>query len=286
MRDNPNPTAEPDQVAFRGDNVVRVSGEVRDFAELQVFAWEAGERGQEDVHIQATPSLAEHMHQQFKLKKEQEKSKLKEALLQIYGGDEHLNATDKWLIFAQTDRFVEYSRVDGKVVLKGLQEEKYGAQSKYDEDVCIKNHTSVWGSYWENGRWGYSCCKQLVMNSYCTGAAGRAAKENALKELLVKSGCAPPPSSETRTTTHKQKKSELMKKKKSKRRSSDSDDGSSSFSSSSNRDEEGKGRAKRKYNSTKDCSVTEEEMEEYHRKRLHREDPLWLFAAKSRDTIY
>jgi len=278
MRDNPNPTANPDEVAFRGDNAVRMSGEVKDFAKLQMFAWEAGERGQEDVHIQAAPSLAEYMHQQFKQKKEQQKSKQKEALLQKYGGEEHLNAPDKRLIFAQTDQFVEYSRVDGKV-LKG--QEKFVAKSKYDEDVYINNHTSVWGSYWENGQWGFSCCKQLVKNSYCTGAAGRAAKENALKELLAKS--APPPS-ETGTTGHEQNKTakKKTKLKKNKRRSSDSDDSSSSSSSDSSSDEEeGKGSAKRKYNSMKDCSVTEEEMEEYHRKRLHRDDPMARFAADS-----
>lgn len=44
----------------------------------------------------------------------------------------------------------------------------------------------MWGSYWENGKWGYKCCKQLVKNSYCTGAAGRQAKELADAQLKAK----------------------------------------------------------------------------------------------------
>ncbi|CAF4620854.1 unnamed protein product, partial [Rotaria socialis] len=30
-------------------------------------------------------------------------------------------------------------------------------------------HTSVWGSYWRNHRWGYACCHALLRQSYCTG---------------------------------------------------------------------------------------------------------------------
>jgi pre-mRNA-processing factor SLU7 len=37
------------------------------------------------------------------------------------------------------------------------------------------NHTSVWGSFWHNGKWGYQCCCAFVRNSYCTGETGRKA---------------------------------------------------------------------------------------------------------------
>ncbi len=46
--------------------------------------------------------------------------------------------------------------------------------------MLINNHTSVWGSWWHDGTWGYACCHQTVKNSYCTGKAGeRAAAETA-----------------------------------------------------------------------------------------------------------
>ena len=49
------------------------------------------------------------------------------------------------------------------------------AKSKYEEDLFLHNHTTVWGSYWEAGHWGYSCCRQFVRNSYCL--AGRPQEE-------------------------------------------------------------------------------------------------------------
>lgn len=52
-------------------------------------------------------------------------------------------------------------------------------KSKYEEDVFINNHTTVWGSWWKDHQWGYKCCKQLIRNSYCTGAAGIEAAEAA-----------------------------------------------------------------------------------------------------------
>lgn len=52
-------------------------------------------------------------------------------------------------------------------------------KSKYEEDVYINNHTSVWGSWWKDHQWGYKCCKQTIRNSYCTGAAGIEAAEAA-----------------------------------------------------------------------------------------------------------
>lgn len=43
------------------------------------------------------------------------------------------------------------------------------ARSKYEEDVHPGNHTSVWGSWWHDGQWGYACCHQTIKNAYCTG---------------------------------------------------------------------------------------------------------------------
>ena len=44
---------------------------------------------------------------------------------------------------------------------------------RYEEDVFVHNHTSVWGSWWSNGQWGYACCHQVIRNSYCTGEKGK-----------------------------------------------------------------------------------------------------------------
>lgn len=68
-----------------------------------------------------------------------------------------------------TSRYVEYDRT-GRVI-KG--DEVKAISSRYEEDVYLNNHTSVWGSYWVNGNWGYACCHAIHRNAYCTGAAGR-----------------------------------------------------------------------------------------------------------------
>ena len=71
---------------------------------------------------------------------------------------------------AQTENYVEYSRT-GQVI-KGQERAK--VKSRYEEDVYPGNHTSVWGSYWEGGQWGYACCKSLIKGSYCIGADEKA----------------------------------------------------------------------------------------------------------------
>ena len=77
---------------------------------------------------------------------------------------------------------MEYSR-DGRLI-KGAEEEVV-VRSKYEEDVHINNHTAVWGSYWQDGRWGYACCHSLTKNSYCTGKAGIEASKAALNQIAA-----------------------------------------------------------------------------------------------------
>jgi pre-mRNA-processing factor SLU7 len=42
-------------------------------------------------------------------------------------------------------------------------------RSRYEEDVYPGDHSSVWGSYWADGKWGYACCKSHLKNSLCMG---------------------------------------------------------------------------------------------------------------------
>lgn len=72
------------------------------------------------------------------------------------------------------------------------------ARSRYEEDVHPGNHTSVFGSWWKEGDWGYACCHQTVKNSYCTGEAGREAAEHAAlneQRNLEARAAAPPQTS-------------------------------------------------------------------------------------------
>jgi len=59
-------------------------------------------------------------------------------------------------------------------------------RSKYEEDVLINDHISVWGSWYNRYLgWGYICCYSTDKLSYCGGVKG---KERAIaKEFKIKS---------------------------------------------------------------------------------------------------
>lgn len=166
MRDNPNPAN--NETDFAGENFVRYSGDTTKHSVAQLFAWEAHGKGV-DVHLLAEPTKLEMLQQEYEKKKEGFKSETKEKVLSKYGGEEHLQVPPKSLLLAQTEEYVEYSR-SGKV-LKG--QEKQTNRSRYEEDILIQNHANVWGSYWENGQWGYKCCHSFIKNSYCVGENGK-----------------------------------------------------------------------------------------------------------------
>ena len=57
------------------------------------------------------------------------------------------------------------------------------ARTRYEENVFPGNHTSVFGSWWQDGQWGFACCHQTTKNSYCTGEAGLRAEARAEQRL-------------------------------------------------------------------------------------------------------
>jgi len=63
------------------------------------------------------------------------------------------------------------------------------ARSGYREDVHVKGHTSVWGSWYEreDERWGFGCCKTLDRNKRCPLAPEEDEEEikGAKKEGLI-----------------------------------------------------------------------------------------------------
>ncbi|CAO3631910.1 unnamed protein product [Cunninghamella blakesleeana] len=166
MRGNPLPEKEHDG-GFSGDNFTRYTGDANQMAKVQVFAWQAADRGT-DVHLQANPTQVALLHKEYESKKDNVLDSTQKSILEKYGGAEHLQSVPKELLLAQTENYVEYSRT-GRVI-KG--QEKAKAKSKYEEDVFVNNHQSIWGSYWSEGKWGYQCCRSFMKNSYCTGQAG------------------------------------------------------------------------------------------------------------------
>lgn len=145
-------------------------------------------------------------------------------------------------------------------------------KSKYEEDVFINNHATVWGSWWTDHQWGYKCCKQFTRNSYCTGQAGiEAAKASAelmrtnieRKEALQEK---PTEKVERNLVSWGSEVPEdvVLDKKKLKEALEKEDE----------RLPEEKDDRKRKYNVTYNNDVTQEEMEAYRMKKVHHDDPM------------
>lgn len=223
MRDNPNPEALAEQADFAGDNFSRISGDAVGLAETQLFAWEAERRGAaEGLHPQANPSQAELLKKKIKTRSADLRAEKKKAVLDRYGGTEYLDggdglgtgnddengdedkkaraaaaaAEERKVRFGASIAQEEYTR-DGRLVRPGeggaaaASRKMANLKSKYEEDVYINGHTTVWGSYFHKGAfaWGYADDHSLMKNAYCTGAAGRAANDEA-NEMRYGTGAA------------------------------------------------------------------------------------------------
>ncbi|KEF54957.1 uncharacterized protein A1O9_08609 [Exophiala aquamarina CBS 119918] len=148
------------------------------FVRAQQYAWETQEKSNpttKKLHLQANPTEGEILHKKLTIEAAEKKAAARKALLDKYGGFEHLqeNKLAKSNAVLASERYVEY---DSHGHIKGQPVHK--ARSKYAEDVLTNNHTSVWGSWWRNFTWGYACCHSTVKNSYCTGDAGKKAFED------------------------------------------------------------------------------------------------------------
>lgn len=250
MRENPNPEKAPTDLPFAGENFVRHSGDANDAQKLQLFAWQAEQRGN-IVHANSNPTQAMLIYKDYLERKEKLKDTSKTSILDKYGGEEHLQQLPKELLAGQTENYVEYSRT-GQLI-KG--EEKAKARSKYDEDVYPGNHKSIWGSWFNLStfKWGYACCHSYIKQSYCAGIAGIEADEEATSGQRA---IAPPPKQETRSLAeiHAAKTEEQRQKEK----------------------EDAENKAKDKPKRKAEDQVTEEDMEAYYKKKArgHLEDPL------------
>jgi pre-mRNA-processing factor SLU7 len=177
--------------------------------------------GGELLHPQANPSQVELLQKQFQGQANELQVQAKRAILNKYGGAEYLDGRDglasavvaavdskpgtnnhdtntihhnvvgipvpaatnidRQLRFGVSTKAEEYSR-DGQILSAPLSNKKRKAlESKYEENVYINGHTTVWGSYFHKGAftWGYSDDHSLLKHSYCTGRNGRVANDEA-----------------------------------------------------------------------------------------------------------
>jgi len=170
-------TADTAAALVAEEGFMRASGDAGEFEKAQKYAWESQEKsGDTNLHLQANPTSGEYYRRKEREEAAAKRLAHKKKLQEKYGGDEVNSAASKLratTVF-ESEKYVEY---DESGAVKGAP--KAIAKSKYPEDVLIKNHTTVWGSWWSNFQWGYSCCHSLIKNSYCTGEEGRVAFEKA-----------------------------------------------------------------------------------------------------------
>lgn len=179
MRADPNPDINPDDKDYAGDNFVRYTGDVTRLGQMELHTLKAAEHGHTLPHLQAEPSRAEALFKEFETKKKELDERRREEIVKKYGGQEYTKPDPGIEGVQQTEAYIEYSS-DGRA-LKGAEEAI--PVSKYPEDILEKNHTTVWGSYYKNGAWGYGCCYSTQRNSFCTGEEGKRAAISTEKEM-------------------------------------------------------------------------------------------------------
>ncbi|XP_050449055.1 pre-mRNA-splicing factor SLU7 [Cataglyphis hispanica] len=306
MRDNPYAGTER-EVDYKGENFVRFSGDTQQHANAQLFAWDAHEKGV-DVHLLAEPTKLELLKQEYDKKRDELKDKARDSIIERYGGEEHLKTLPKPLLLAQTEHYVEYSRY-GKII-KG--QDRQVIRSKYEEDIYPNNHMSVWGSYWQDGKWGYKCCNSFIKNSYCTGESGKRAVEATndltlnkipieetdckLNDVIIEDNRSSTSESssedEGKDKIEKQSKAAKRKLKKQKRKENrkNKKQDEDKLKEALRKEEENTRKAdkmlkmnerKRPYNSMYETKeLTAEEIEAYQMKRKRDEDPMAHFLSK------
>ncbi|THV49521.1 hypothetical protein BGAL_0191g00180 [Botrytis galanthina] len=169
-------TADTAAALVAEEGFLKASGDAAEFEKAQKYAWESQEKaGDTKQHLQANPTSGEYYRRKEKEEAEAKRQAHKKMLLEKYGGDSNpMAAKLRDAAVMESEKYVEYDETGG---IKGAP--KASAKSKYPEDIYPNNHTSVWGSWWSNFKWGYSCCHSLVKNSYCVGEAGKSAFQDA-----------------------------------------------------------------------------------------------------------
>lgn len=289
MRADPTPHINPDDKDFAGDNFVRYTGDVTKLSQMELHTLQATESGRDLPHLQAEPSRAEALFKQFESKKKGLEDRRRADIAERYGGQEHAKPDPGIAGLDQSEAYVEYSR-DGRIVKGGPVAI---AVSKYPEDMYENKHTTVWGSFYKDGQWGYRCCHQMSRNAYCTGEAGKAAAlateadmkkrvediEAARKEKAVADAAAV--EEKKRQDALKEPESEAEEERRKRRRVEEElrkqQDADAEFEASDR---------KRGYNwksGGDDKEVTEEALEAFRIRQQLADDPMAKFLSSNRE---
>lgn len=279
MRADPTPNMPGEDKDFAGDNFIRCSGDVKDLARMELHALKAAEEGRDLPHLLAEPTMAEEVFQDFASRKTAVEERRRAQIAERYGGEKYVNHEADATRMQESEVYVEYNR-EGQL-LKESQTSR--PASKYAEDIYENKHTSVWGSFYRDGKWGYDCCHQMSRNAYCTGEAGKKAAKAVEDEIRQKTVVAQRHRMELYSESERRSIPDGRNASGKRPTSFHTED----FDSKRRRHEEqsraattGNGRSdlveKRRDIVSRDVlqDVTEEDMEEYNRMKRRADDPL------------
>ncbi|KKA28618.1 hypothetical protein TD95_004931 [Thielaviopsis punctulata] len=255
-------TADAAAEVFAEQGFLRASGDAAAFERAQRYAWEQQEAsGNTALHLQANPTAGEVQRKQLRDEEARKKAAKEQLLRDMYGVSSDEGATGASTAAArlaaaavtENEAFVEYDEMG---LIKGAP--RRIVRSRYAEDVHPGNHTSVFGSWWANFKWGYACCHSFVKNSYCTGEEGKRAWEKSEQQrsgvgmIEAAPGAEAEQEAETETAGAKDEQNEPVKERRVKKRTAaEMMDG-----------------------------VTEAELEEYRKRRTAADDPMAQFLGK------
>ncbi|CAI7721531.1 hypothetical protein PVIIG_04760 [Plasmodium vivax India VII] len=172
MREDPFATTRgnlpEDSNHYKGENYYNNTDEAIESKKLEIFAWETYKRG-ENVHFNAQPTQLELLYKEFLAKKKKLIKKKEEGILKKYKCEDAVG-TDGPVgeELSQSEVYTEYKpvdQIDSKV-------KRVKILSRYEEDVHLFEHSSVFGSYYdrEKGKWGYRCCRSTDRFQKCFSA--------------------------------------------------------------------------------------------------------------------
>jgi len=252
-----------------GEGFVRPSSNAEEFEKAQRYAWENSEKGASNMHLQANPTAAQHQMKKDQAEAKEKKEAHRKLLMEKYGGQEHLQRDPlKDATVIENERYIEY---DERGKLKGQPERK--EKSMYAEDVMINNHTSVWGSWWKDFKWGYACCHSTMKNSYCVGEEGRKAIEESDK---FSRGMIASQAEEANEATEVPKTIAWKEEEMNEEHVPNAPDRPEKLRKDADQQNAA---AKRTFADMRD-GVTEEEMDEYKRKKTSTNDPMANMLGK------
>ncbi|GAW81920.1 step II splicing factor [Plasmodium gonderi] len=148
-----------DENYYKGENYYNNTDEAIESKKLEIFAWETYKRG-ENVHFNAQPTQLELLYKEFLEKKKKLIKKKEEDILKTYkcenmstGLKNHENEEEELI---HSEIYTEYKPIDQI----DTKTKKIKVLSKYEEDIHIFDHSSIFGSYYdkEKKKWGYKCC--------------------------------------------------------------------------------------------------------------------------------